>query len=284
MPELKRAVKDSVFTYLFSQPEYARELYLELHPEDTDVTTADFKLVTLENVLAIGQYNDLGLQVRDRLILLVEAQSTYSANIPLRMLMYLANTYKDFVEENKYSLYSSKKVPIARPELYVVYTGNRKDIPDTLRLSDLYEGSGSVEVEVKVLRGENPRQILGQYVEFCKISNEQIALYGRTDAAATETIRICLERGVLVPFLNARQKEVHDIMRTLFSQEAVWEIERHNIRQEGRQEGVETGIVALVNELQKYVSDPAVVAKSLMNRFGLSEESAMKKVQQYWKS
>ena len=25
MPELKRAVKDSVFTYLFSQPEYARE-------------------------------------------------------------------------------------------------------------------------------------------------------------------------------------------------------------------------------------------------------------------
>ena len=133
MPELKRAVKDSVFTYLFSQPEYARELYLELHPEDTDVTTEDFKLVTFENVLAIGQYNDLGLQVRDRLILLVEAQSTYSVNIPLRMLMYLANTYKDFVEENKYSLYSSKKVPIARPELYVVYTGNRKDIPDTLR-------------------------------------------------------------------------------------------------------------------------------------------------------
>ena len=88
--------------------------------------------------------------------------------------------------------------------------------------------------------------------------------------------------------LNARQKEVHDIMRTLFSQEAVWEIERHNIRQEGReegrQEGVEAGIVALVNELQKYVSDPTIVAKSLMNRFGLSEEFAMKKVQQYWKS
>lgn len=93
---------------------------------------------------------------------------------------------------------------------------------------------------------------------------------------------------MLVPFLSARQKEVHDIMRTLFSQEAVWEIVRYNIRQEGReenrQEGVEAGIAALVNELQKYVSDPAAVAKSLMNRFGLSEESAMKKVQQYWKS
>lgn len=116
------------------------------------------------------------------------------------------------------------------------------------------------------------------------LPRQGLSLHGRTDAAATETIRICLERGVLVPFLNARQKEVHDIMRTLFSQEAVWEIERHNIRQEGREEGVEAGIAALVNELQKYVSDPAAVAKSLMNRFGLSEESAMRKVQQYWKS
>ena len=59
--------------------------------------------------------------------------------------------------------------------------------------------------------------------------------------AATETIRICLERGVLVPFLNARQKEVHDIMRTLFSQEAVWEIEMHNARREARDEGLQEG-------------------------------------------
>lgn len=51
---------------------------------------------------------------------------------------------------------------------------------------------------------------------------------------ASETIRIYLERNILTPFLDARQKEVHDIMRTLFSQEAVWEIERHNTRQEGR--------------------------------------------------
>ena len=55
MPEIKRTIKDSVFTYLFSQPEYARELYLNLHPEDQDVTEADIKLVTLENVLTTGQ-------------------------------------------------------------------------------------------------------------------------------------------------------------------------------------------------------------------------------------
>ena len=80
----------------------------------------------------------------------------------------------------------------------------------------------------------------GRMVGFCGTARYrmlEVALYGRTDVAASETIRICLERGVLVPFLNARQKEVHDIMRTLFNQEAVWEIERYNIREEGREEG-----------------------------------------------
>lgn len=32
------------------------------------MTEEDIKLVTLENVLTVGQYNDLGIQVRDRLI------------------------------------------------------------------------------------------------------------------------------------------------------------------------------------------------------------------------
>ena len=84
MPGVKRTVKDSVFTYLFRQPEYTRQLYLALHPEDTDVTEEDIKLVTLENVLTVGQYNDLGMQVRDRLIVLAEAQSTFSANISVQ--------------------------------------------------------------------------------------------------------------------------------------------------------------------------------------------------------
>ena len=94
MAEPKRTIKDSIFTFLFGEPEYTMELYQALHPEDTTVKDSDVKLVTLQNVLANGLYNDLGFQVRDKLILLVEAQSTFSENIPLRMLLYLAATYK----------------------------------------------------------------------------------------------------------------------------------------------------------------------------------------------
>ncbi len=259
MPEIKRTIKDSVFTYLFSQPEYARELYLNLHPEDQDVTEADIKLVTLENVLTTGQYNDLGLQVRDKLILLMEAQSTFSPSIPLRLLMYLADTYREYVLREKISLYSDKKITIPRPELYVVYTGERKNAPNVMRLSDLYEGAGNAEVEVKVLCGENSQQILGQYVEFCKISNEQVSLHGKTETAASETIRICLEQKVLVPFLNERQKEVHDIMRTLFDQETILEIERYNLRQEVRLEEFARN----VHSMRKAGLDDAEIASLL---------------------
>ncbi len=46
MPEMKRAIKGSVFTFLFSEPRYLLELYQYLHPEDADVTEAECKLIT----------------------------------------------------------------------------------------------------------------------------------------------------------------------------------------------------------------------------------------------
>ena len=112
MADMKYTAKDSVFSFIFRQPENTRRLYLTLHPEDVDVTEADCKLVTLEHILTNGMTNDLGFQVRDKLILLVEAQSKFSINIALRMLLYLAATYKEYVEEHKLDLYGSKPVSI----------------------------------------------------------------------------------------------------------------------------------------------------------------------------
>lgn len=286
MPEPKRAIKDSVFTYLFSQPEYARALYLQLHPEDTSVTEEDFRIVTLENVLTIGQYNDLGLQVRNKLIFLVEAQSTFSENIPLRMFLYLANTYKDYVEEHKLSLYREKRVSVPRPELHVVYTGDREDIPEMLRFSDIYEGHGSVELEVKVLVDDGSGEILDQYIEFSKIVDAQTRQYGRTQQALEETLKVCAEKEILMPFLKTREKEVVDIMTTLFSQEKVWEIERFNIARESEARGQarerEKSIMSLIKTVQELVSDKTLAVQKLMERYGLSKSAAEEKVNLYW--
>ena len=190
MPEMKRNFKDSVFTFLFSDKKYLRELYLYLHPEDTDVTEDELQIVTVENILAVGQYNDLGIQIRDKLILLMEAQSIFTINIVLRILLYLAATYKEYVAAHELSLYSETPVTIPAAELYVVYTGTKKNVPKTIHLSDLCGEKGSVEVTVTVLRGGDS-SIVGQYVDFCQIADEQRKLHGYTKTAIQETMRIC---------------------------------------------------------------------------------------------
>ena len=48
--------------------------------------------------------------------------------------------------------------------------------------------------------------------------------------------------------------------------------------------GMQSGIAALVVELQNFIGDPAAIAQSLVRRFGLSQEAAMEKVKQYWKN
>lgn len=288
MADMKYTAKDSVFSFIFRQPENTRRLYLTLHPEDVDVTEADCKLVILEHILTNGMTNDLGFQVRDKLILLVEAQSKFSINIALRMLLYLAATYKEYVEEQKLDLYGSKPVSIPRPELYMVYTGAPRQLPEILRLSDMYDGPGGAEIEIKVLKDTGAGNIVDQYIRFCEISNEQRKQYGYTMKAVEETLRICCEENILMPFLASRQKEVQDIMVTLFNQERVTEIHEYNLvkdaRNEGQQEGLEKGIRATVLTLKEFTADKAAVAQKLVKQFELLPQTAEEKVAQYWES
>ncbi|MCD8016732.1 MAG: hypothetical protein LUE97_02795 [Oscillospiraceae bacterium] len=139
------------------------------------------------------------------------------------------------------SLYREKPVSIPKPELYVVYTGDKQDVPDTLKLSDLYGGDGSAEITVKVLVDDGSGDILDQYIEFSKIFDKQAKTYGHNKRALDEAIKISTERGILKSFLESRQKEVTDIMTTLFEQQRIWDIELHNIARECREEGLQEG-------------------------------------------
>ena len=207
------------------------------------------------------------------------------------MLLYLAGTYKEYIEEQKLDLYGSHPVEIPRPELYVVYTGDRKEVPEMLRLSDLYQGVGSAEVEVKVLRDDGTGDILDQYVRFCKIADEQREKYGLTQQAIDETIRTCIAGNVLALFLASRQKEVLEIMVTLFDQEKIAEIHDYNVakvaRQEehqlGREEGREEGIRAVVGMLKSMSVEQKQIAQKLVEQFDLLPQTAEEKVKQYWK-
>ena len=238
-----RKGKDSVFTFLFSDPEELIKLYRTLHPEDKKTTEKDLVDITYKSVLFDGQYNDLGFRVGDSIIILVEAQSTWSVNIIVRMLCYLAETYKSYFAEREISLHNSVKVKLPRPELYVVYTGSRRKRPEKITLSEEFFGGEktAVDVEVKILYGDKPGNIVTEYVEFTRIFDRQTKKYGLTQKAIKETIRLCYEKKILLRFLQKREVEIMTIMDATYEQRIANKNLRKRERAKGKAEGKAKG-------------------------------------------
>lgn len=217
---VKHTVKDSVFTSLFKEKRYLIQLYRALHPEDTETTEDDLKDVTVSNVLVDDIYNDLGFTVGTTIMLLIEVQSTWTVNIIFRALMYLVQTYREYFRKTKQNLYKSKKLKMPKPEIYVIYVGDRKTRPEEISLSEeFFEGKDiCIDVRVKMIYDGKNGDIINQYVVFTKVCNEQVAIHGRTREAVQEAIRICKERNVLKEYLSSREKEVVDMLMELYNE------------------------------------------------------------------
>ena len=78
-------------------------------------------------------YNDLGFTMQDRTLVLMEAQSTWSLNIAVRSLIYLGKTFQEYVHRTRQSYYNEKAVRLPKPELYVLYSGDRKHAEELSR-------------------------------------------------------------------------------------------------------------------------------------------------------
>ncbi|MBR4318591.1 MAG: hypothetical protein IKP69_00900 [Oscillospiraceae bacterium] len=231
--------KDSVFVDLFRNPENVLRLYKELHPEDTEVSVKDIDIRTISAVLVSAIYHDLGFIVRgkpkksgknkkneitykpnEKFVVLVDAQSKWNPNMTLRLLIYLAKTYQQYLIDTQQSEHSSAKVSLPKLELYVIYTGDDwKSVSSEISFKDDYFDGDAPKV--KILCKEDTATLSGQYIGFCKIYNKQKALHNDSIKCAEETVRICIEKGYLSEYLTTHQKEVISMMRELFDQETV---------------------------------------------------------------
>lgn len=241
---VKWTVKDSIFCNLFEDKKYALQLYKTLHPEDTDVTVSDIENVTIKNIFTDQEYNDFGMTVRGKLLVMLEAQSSWTYNIIIRVILYLAHTWNEYIEETEQNRYGSKKLKLPKPEFYVVYTGDRKKKEEWIRLSEqFFEGDGRfLEVNVKVLYGEDKEDIISQYVNFTKVYSEQVKIWGRTRQAILETIRICRDKDFLKEYLDSKEKEVINIMMALFDQERAMQLYLRDLLKEKEEEATARGL------------------------------------------
>ena len=223
---VNRQAKNSVFLNLFMRKEYQLQLYKELFPQDTTITEDDLEMITMDNVLTIHPYNDLGLLARGKLIVLAEAQSTWSVNIIFRLADYYYDSAMGYLITRNTDLYSSVKIDIPDVEAFVIYTGRKKIDKDVISLNQEFFGGNPEKPEFKarIIHGEYKGGIIEEYMGFCRIWDEHV-LKAKTpeqkQEAVAGTIDLCVQKGYLVEYLQEHRPEVEKIMMTMLSPEYV---------------------------------------------------------------
>jgi hypothetical protein len=194
-------------------------------------------ITTLQDIIYMNQINDLSFIVGGVMVFIIEHQSSLNRNMPLRILLYMAEVYKKIVDRK--SLYRSVLVKIPRPEFIVLYNG-REEAPDRWeeRLSDAFmEATGeekpSLDLTVTVYninKGRN-RELLGRsehlagYAEFVARVRENEKAMPLADAVA-DAIRGCVRQGILADFLGEHGSEVMNMLLEEWSLDEAKEVWR----------------------------------------------------------
>jgi hypothetical protein len=246
--------KDSVFSLLFSDPGLLRELYGALEgvslPADIPVI-----INTLQGALFMGRINDISFEIGNKLVVLIEHQSTINPNMALRLLIYIARVYEKIIGEK--NIYASRLIRIPRPEFFVLYNG-ASPYPDEkiIKLSDAFE-SGllpetekkaplALELEVKIVNinyGRNMEiarkcKTLGEYSAFIEKVREFEKETDNLEGAVKKAVIYCRDHEILKEFLEKNATEVLNMLTTEWNIEdakKVW-------YEEGREEGLEKGL------------------------------------------
>lgn len=114
---VNRTYKSRMFAMIYSNRKDLLELYNAMcgtHYEDPEL----LEINTLENAIYMSMHNDISFII-DLKLNLYEHQSTFSRNLPLRYLMYIADIYSNYTKDE--NLYGSKIVKIPTPNFVVFY-------------------------------------------------------------------------------------------------------------------------------------------------------------------
>jgi predicted transposase YdaD len=249
---VNREYKNSVFIALFSNPEALRELYSALEGVDLP-PDIPIDINTLSDVLIKGKINDVSFTVDNRLVVLVEHQSTLNYNMPLRLLIYIAFLYQKIVDRQKVLQRKLEKIPA--PEFIVLYNG-KEPYPDhqELRLSDSFKAVEGLKLpNTRVRNLELVVQVYNinrghshDLLERCKTLGGYSCFIGKVREfervlplaeAYKAAIKYCIEYDVLKQFLETHGSEVVNMLL----QEITLEDEMAALRAEAIEEGLEQG-------------------------------------------
>ena len=249
--------KDTVFRMLFSDRKNLLSLYNAVNCKSYK-NPEDLEIVTLENAIYMNMKNDL-VFIMDSYLNLYEHQSTYSPNMPLRDLFYIAKELQGQV--NHRDLYRNTLIKIPTPRFLVFYNGSEEQAEKKyLRLSDAFQKSmddPDLELVVTMLNinlGKNKKLLeqcrtLKEYAIYVKKVRTYAKSMKNVEEAVDRAVTECINEGILREFLLQNRKEAVEMSIFEYDEEAVFEIVRKDEYEKGHQEGIIEGKVESILEL-----------------------------------
>lgn len=235
-----RMYKSRIFAMLFSDRNELLKLYNAINGtsyDDPDLLQVN----TLENAVYMSMQNDVSFIIDMRLNL-YEHQSTYSSNLPVRYLLYVADVYSDYTKDM--NLYGTKAVKLPTPRFVIFYNGQAEQ-PDRkeLKLSELFsipDADPSLELKAVMLninKGHNRKlmetcRTLQDYAEYTFRVREYAAEMP-LDLAVEQAITECISEGILADFLRKNRAEAKKV--------SIYEYDEERHMRQTREEGMEEG-------------------------------------------
>lgn len=261
MANFKKKYKDSIFTDLFSEKENFLSLYNALHDTNYSVENTKVEDKTIENTVYTGRYNDLSMLLDNKLIVMIEHQSTLNPNIPFRFLEYVTRVYSELFTENL--RYSTKKALLPTPEFWVFYNGNSNLQDTSLTLSQMFQSSHNYAPQLELLVNikninlghdlnlQNKCDILKQYEIFVDMAKQE--KNKNNPEVCKKLIQQAMNQNILRDYLYKKSPEVVSMLIGEYNYELDLKTHCEEAREDGIKTGIQQGLItSAVTMVKKY--------------------------------
>lgn len=235
--------KDAVFRSYFRDKQRVLSLYRAVSG-DNSLTEDDIELNDLAEALVNGKRNDVSFISGNKLIVLIEHQSTINYNMPLRFLSYLSKFYNKLTYSK--STYNKKRIPLPSPQFYVFYNG-RENIEEVseLKLEDAFSDPNpliTLKVKAFDIRYERNSRLLRDcqemmyYSTFVSKVEEYKTPEVTAEQAVLKAVNYCIEHDIMKEFMEKHRQEVVNMFTEEWSLEEAKRVAAEEAAEEAAKE------------------------------------------------
>ena len=261
---VQRPHKDKLFRFIFRDKATLLQLYNAINQTSYE-DVSQLTITTLQNVIYLSYKNDISFLL-DWALCLVEHQSTWNPNIPLRGFLYFARLYRSYIEQTNANMYGTRRLLLPFPQFLVFYNGvEERPEREVLYLSDSYAkppGMNSdfhtpaLECRAVVLNinyGKN-RELMEKckplldYSQFIFYIRENIRSGYTPQTSVNLAVDRCLKEDVLTDVLKEHRQEVVAMFLDEYDDEIFTKRMYKAIAEESRAKAQEQ-----INQLNKFL-------------------------------